>query len=193
MKSYSRCEIKVIDFGSSCFTHDHLSSYVQSRSYRSPEVILGCAYDSRIDIWSLGCIIPELFTGNVLFQNDTVQGLLARMIGTMGPFPDHMFKGVQAHNFFTKDKILYQEKKTSSRDAHLDSEMAEMLARRQKPKIELMVPKKTNLKARVRSDDALFLDFIANLLDVDYLRRPTAKEALRHPWLTEARYIDGLP
>ena len=41
IKSYSRCEIKVIDFGSSCFTRDHLSSYVQSRSYRAPEVILG--------------------------------------------------------------------------------------------------------------------------------------------------------
>ena len=71
--------------------------------------------------------------------------------------------------------------------------MAEIIARSQKPKIELMVPKKTNLKARVRSDDPLFLDFIGSLLDVDYLRRPTAKEALRHPWLTEAKYIDGLP
>ena len=46
IKSYSRCEIKVIDFGSSCFIHDHLSSYVQSRSYRAPEVILGQAADN---------------------------------------------------------------------------------------------------------------------------------------------------
>jgi len=63
IKSYSRCEIKIIDFGSSCFTTDHLSSYVQSRSYRAPEVILGMPYDQRIDIWSLGCIIAELWTG----------------------------------------------------------------------------------------------------------------------------------
>lgn len=41
MKSYSRTEVKVIDFGSSCFVDDHLSNYVQSRSYRAPEVILG--------------------------------------------------------------------------------------------------------------------------------------------------------
>ena len=67
IKSYSRSEIKVIDFGSSCFIHDHLSSYVQSRSYRAPEVILGCAYDYKIDIWSLGCILAELLTGYVLF------------------------------------------------------------------------------------------------------------------------------
>lgn len=65
VKSYSRCEIKVIDLGSSCFETDHLCSYVQSRSYRAPEVILGLPYDKKIDIWSLGCILAELCTGNV--------------------------------------------------------------------------------------------------------------------------------
>ena len=39
----------------------------------------GCKYNYKIDMWSLGCIIAELWTGNVLFQNDTVQGLLARV------------------------------------------------------------------------------------------------------------------
>lgn len=67
--------IKVIDFGSSCFDDDRLSTYVQSRydlgwqemymcrSYRAPEVILGLAYDQKVDIWSLGCIVAELWTG----------------------------------------------------------------------------------------------------------------------------------
>ena len=63
IKSYSRCEIKVIDFGSSCFTTDNLSSYIQSRCYRAPEVVLGCKYDGRIDVWSLGAMLPELATG----------------------------------------------------------------------------------------------------------------------------------
>jgi serine/threonine protein kinase len=58
----------VIDLGSSCFITDHLSSYVQSRSYRAPEVILGLPYGQKIDIWSLGCILAELATGYVLFQ-----------------------------------------------------------------------------------------------------------------------------
>lgn len=58
----------MIDLGSSCFTSDHLSSYVQSRSYRAPEVILGLPYDQKIDIWSFGCILAELLTGSVLFQ-----------------------------------------------------------------------------------------------------------------------------
>lgn len=80
MRSISDCAVKVIDFGSSCFIHDHLSSYVQSRSYRAPEVIIGCKYDYKIDMWSLGCILAELYTGNVLFQNDSIQSLLARVI-----------------------------------------------------------------------------------------------------------------
>lgn len=60
--------MKVIDLGSSCFTTDHLSSYVQSRSYRAPEVILGILYNQKVDIWSLGCILAELVSGSVLFQ-----------------------------------------------------------------------------------------------------------------------------
>ncbi|CAI7866874.1 unnamed protein product [Closterium sp. NIES-54] len=65
IKSYSRCLVKVIDIGSSCFTTDHLCSYVQSRSYRAPEVILGLPYGPKIDIWSLGCILAELCSGQV--------------------------------------------------------------------------------------------------------------------------------
>ena len=80
IKSINNTQIKVIDFGSSCFLHDHLSSYVQSRSYRAPEVILGCKYDNKIDMWSLGCILAELYTGSVIFQNDSIQSLLTRVI-----------------------------------------------------------------------------------------------------------------
>lgn len=65
IKSYKRCEIKVIDLGSSCFQTDNLCLYVQSRSYRAPEVMLGLQYDEKIDIWSLGCILAELCSGEV--------------------------------------------------------------------------------------------------------------------------------
>ena len=179
IKSYSRCEVKVIDFGSSCFFHDHLSSYVQSRSYRAPEVILGCKYDSRIDIWSLGCIVAELWTGNVLFQNDSVQGLLARVMSIVGGFPEDTFRtGRLIKHFFTREKLIYtiaDEKETSrGRTVHV------------------MVPKKSSLKARLKTDDKLFLDFVSRLLDLDKDARPTASEALKHPWITQAKYPDGL-
>lgn len=62
VKSYSNRAVKVIDVGSSIFFHDRLSFYIQTRCYRAPEVILGCKYDDKIDIWSLGCIIAEIFT-----------------------------------------------------------------------------------------------------------------------------------
>ncbi|KAL1835360.1 hypothetical protein VTK73DRAFT_5708 [Phialemonium thermophilum] len=55
-----RSEIKVIDFGSSCFEHEKVYTYIQSRFYRSPEVILGMSYGLPIDMWSLGCILAEL-------------------------------------------------------------------------------------------------------------------------------------
>ena len=77
-----RCEVKVIDLGSSCFISDHLSSYVQSRSYRAPEVILGLTYDQKIDIWSFGCILAELLTGSVLFQVCTPTTAYAVLIPT---------------------------------------------------------------------------------------------------------------
>ena len=189
IKSYSRCEIKVIDFGSSCFIHDHLSSYVQSRSYRAPEVILGCRYDYKIDIWSLGCILAELFTGYVLFQNDSVQGLLSRVIGIIGPVPEYMMKeGRLVSNFFTREGLIYQEagaedengvtgedKKKKEKSVVSDDDL----------KINILVAKKTNLQKRMKCEDKHFVDFVRRLLEVDPLKRPTAKEALQHPWLTE--------
>ncbi|XP_038687356.1 uncharacterized protein LOC119986745 isoform X2 [Tripterygium wilfordii] len=109
VKSYSRCEVKVIDLGSSCFETDHLCSYVQSRSYRAPEVILGLPYEKKIDIWSLGCILSELCTGNVLFQNDSPATLLARVIGIMGPIDQSMLaRGRDTYKYFTKNHMLYE-------------------------------------------------------------------------------------
>lgn len=49
-----RCFIKIVDFGSSCKSHDPPFSYVQSRFYRSPEILLGLKYGVPIDMWSLG-------------------------------------------------------------------------------------------------------------------------------------------
>ncbi|CAI4215205.1 unnamed protein product [Parascedosporium putredinis] len=63
-------EIKVIDFGSSCFESEKVYTYIQSRFYRSPEVILGMTYGLPIDMWSLGCILAELYTGVPIFPGE---------------------------------------------------------------------------------------------------------------------------
>ena len=60
--------IKVIDFGSSCRSNKRMYSYIQSRFYRSPEVMLGLPYSVSIDTWSLGCILAEMHTGEPLFS-----------------------------------------------------------------------------------------------------------------------------
>lgn len=197
MKSYSRCEVKIIDLGSACFIHDHLGSYVQSRSYRAPEVILGCPYDYRIDVWSLGCILFELYTGNVLFQNNSVQELLVRVLGICGPLPEEVFKtGRHVNKFFTKERMVFMEvdDEKALDNRHLSEEMIELIkmARKNKKKVKLLVPKRTSLKNRMHCNDLIFVDFLKCLLDPDKDRRPTVSEALRHPFITECKYQDGL-
>ncbi|KAG9457647.1 hypothetical protein H6P81_002155 [Aristolochia fimbriata] len=166
VKSYSRCEVKVIDLGSSCFETDHLCSYVQSRSYRAPEVILGLPYDKKIDIWSLGCILAELCTGNVLFQNDSPATLLARVIGIIGAIDQGMLaKGRDTYKYFTKNHMLYERNQDTNR-------------------LEYLIPKKTSLRHRLPMGDQGFIDFVSHLLEVNPGKRPSASEALKHPWLS---------
>lgn len=109
LSSYSRCRVKLIDFGSSCFVTDHLTSYIQSRSYRAPEVILGLPYGPKLDVWSLGCILYEMATGRVLFVNDSVQTILARMQSVLGPIPDHMIDaGKESPQFFSQTRCVFE-------------------------------------------------------------------------------------
>ena len=185
IKSYSKAEVKIIDFGSSCYIHDHLSSYVQSRSYRAPEVIIGCKYDYKIDIWSLGCILAELWTGAVLFQNDTVQGLLAKVIGIVGSIPENMMlEGKLVNKFFTKnEKLLYQDVYLDDGQSQNYPDLSDYSRKKVKTgKIQILIPKMTNLKHRLKTNDMFFLDFVRQLLQIDSSKRPTASEALKHPW-----------
>lgn len=63
--------IKLIDFGSGCFETAQIYTYIQSRFYRAPEIMLGIRYTSAIDMWSLGCILAELFTGFPLYPGES--------------------------------------------------------------------------------------------------------------------------
>ncbi|KAH8856450.1 Dual specificity tyrosine-phosphorylation-regulated kinase 4, partial [Schistosoma japonicum] len=77
-------ELKVIDFGSSCFTNQKTYTYIQSRFYRAPEIILGISYGPPIDMWSLGCILPELYTGRPLFPGENENEQLACIMEVLG-------------------------------------------------------------------------------------------------------------
>ncbi|XP_058748206.1 uncharacterized protein LOC131621021 [Vicia villosa] len=166
VKSYKKCEIKIIDLGSSCFKTDNLCLYVQSRSYRAPEVMLGLQYDEKIDIWSLGCILAELCSGEVLFPNDAVVMILARMIGLFGPFDMEMLvKGQETHKYFTKEYDIY-------------------FMNEETDQLEYLIPEETSLEQHLRITDTMFLDFVGYLLNTNPKRRPTARQALKHPWLS---------
>ena len=186
IKSITETKVKVIDFGSSSFIHDMLSSYIVSRSYRAPEIVMGCKYDYKIDLWSLGCIMAELYTGNVLFQSDSVHSLMARIVGIAGPIPDWMYeKGETVKDIFTKEKLIYMEAPVDN--MHGSSRHGSSGSKRGK-KMHVIVPKKTSLKKRIRCDDENFLDFLKKLLTVDPNLRLSAKEALKHKWLTQVKY-----
>ena len=161
----------MIDFGSSCFTSDHLSSYVQSRLYRAPEVILGMAYDHKIDIWSLGAILAELLTGYVLFQNDSIASMLSRISAIVGPFPEHMAADARHAGKYFVDGMVYE------RDGNGTP--------------YVLKPKPTSLRARCHTDDELFLSFVGSLLCLNPDDRPTAEQALQHPWIATDPYGPG--
>lgn len=77
-------QIKVIDFGSACHEYSTVYTYIQSRFYRSPEVLLGLPYSTSIDMWSLGCIAVELFLGLPLFPGTSEYNQLSRIIDMLG-------------------------------------------------------------------------------------------------------------
>ncbi|KAI4340804.1 hypothetical protein MLD38_025607 [Melastoma candidum] len=100
--SMKPAEIKIIDFGSACMEDRTVYSYIQSRYYRSPEVLLGYRYTTAIDMWSFGCIVAELFLGLPLFPGASEFDLLQRMIKILGGQPpDYLLKEAKnASKFF---------------------------------------------------------------------------------------------
>ncbi|EMG49548.1 DYRK2 Dual specificity tyrosine-phosphorylation-regulated kinase 2 [Candida maltosa Xu316] len=80
--------VKIIDFGSSCLANETSFTYIQSRFYRAPEILIGGNYDTKIDIWSVGCLLVELFSGIPLLpgKNEYDQvGLILELFGAPKP------------------------------------------------------------------------------------------------------------
>jgi serine/threonine protein kinase len=71
LKSKDKSGIKVIDFGSSCFSDQRIYTYIQSRFYRAPEIMLGIPFTTAIDMWSVGCILIELYIGVPIFPGES--------------------------------------------------------------------------------------------------------------------------
>lgn len=95
--------IKLIDFGSACFEGYSAHTYIQSRFYRSPEVLMGLPYDSAIDVWSLGCVAAELFLGLPILPGVHEHDQCGRIIEMIGDIPDWMLEqGIKASKYYVK-------------------------------------------------------------------------------------------
>lgn len=98
-----RSAIKLVDFGSSCQVGHRIYQYIQSRFYRSFEVLLGIPYDIAIDMWSLGCILVELHTGEPLFNGCNELDQVNKIVETLGMPPASLLdKGHKTGKFFVK-------------------------------------------------------------------------------------------
>lgn len=160
----STCKkIKIIDFGSSCFVHERIHNYIQSRYYRSPEVILGHPYTEAIDMWSLGCMVAELLTGKVLFRGNNEVELLMLIIELLGYPPENLLKQSQKTKlFFSKEGTLRLNTFTDERPLVAKSKQFEW--------------QKTPAG-----------NFIQQCLAWDPELRLTPSKALEHPWLLGAK------
>ncbi|OSX65002.1 hypothetical protein POSPLADRAFT_1065025 [Postia placenta MAD-698-R-SB12] len=163
----AKSAIKVIDFGSSCFEHEKIYTYIQSRFYRSPEVILGMNYHMAIDMWSLGCIMAELYTGFPIFPGENEQEQLSCIMEVLG-VPDKDFV-----NRSSRKRLFFDT--TGAPRPVVNSK-----GKRRRPGSK-------SLAQVLRCDDELFIDFISKCLVWDPERRVKPQAALRHPFITAGR------
>ncbi|AQK72290.1 Serine/threonine-protein kinase AFC2 [Zea mays] len=164
--------IKVIDFGSTTYDQQDQSYVVSTRHYRAPEVILGLGWSYPCDIWSVGCILVELCTGEAIFQTHENLEHLAMMERVLGPLPYHMFKRADRHSdkYIRKGRLNWPEGCTS----------------RESMKAVMKLSRLQNLVMQ-NVDQAAgdFIDLLQGLLKYDPSSRLTAREALRHPFFTQ--------
>ncbi|XP_071637146.1 uncharacterized protein [Temnothorax longispinosus] len=166
LKQRGSSSIKVIDFGSSCYSHQRVYTYIQSRFYRSPEVILGLPYGTPIDMWSLGCILAELYTGYPLFPGEDEIEQLACIMEVLGQPPEHII------NHATRRRLFFDQKGSPR------------CVTNSKGKKRWVGSK--NLSLALRCSDMLFVNFVSRCLEWDPKKRMTPDEAMRHEWLTSS-------
>ncbi|XP_068163335.1 dual specificity tyrosine-phosphorylation-regulated kinase 2 [Antennarius striatus] len=180
LKQQGRSGIKVIDFGSSCYEHQRVYTYIQSRFYRAPEVILGSRYGMPIDIWSLGCILAELLTGYPLLPGEDEADQLACIIELLGmPSQKLLDASKRAKNFVSsKGYPRYCTVTTLPEGTTVLNG-----GRSRRGKVRGPPGSKDWSAALKGCDDPLFLDFLKQCLEWDPTLRMTPGQALRHPWL----------
>jgi len=172
LRSANKSSIKVIDMGSACFSRDKPFNYIQSRFYRAPEIILGSPYSTKIDIWSLGCILAELYTGHPLFPGENETDQLMCMIEVLGPPPEAIVES-------SSRKYMFFDSKGEPR----------MIPNSRGKK---RLPRARPLNYVLRGANLLFVDLVEKCLNWDPQQRMTPKETLSHAWFQQAKNSDSI-
>ncbi|KAK4459130.1 dual specificity protein kinase lkh1 [Cladorrhinum samala] len=177
-------EIRLIDFGSATFQDEYHSSVVSTRHYRAPEIILGLGWSYPCDIWSIGCILVEFYTGDALFQTHDNLEHLAMMEAVVNQRIDlslvnqvtRMTRngGNPAAKFFKRQRLDYPTAETTRASRRFVKAMK---------KLPDIIPPTSKFLTQ-------FLDLLQKIFVYDPAQRITAKQALQHPWFNEKAYPD---
>ncbi|PIA16455.1 kinase-like protein, partial [Coemansia reversa NRRL 1564] len=161
--------IRLIDFGSATFDNEYHSQVVSTRHYRAPEIILNLGWSFPCDMWSVGCIILELLTGEALFQTHDNNEHLAMMEAVVGRAPAHMVRAVAPDlraRFFRADGTARPTAEPARHSRGL---------RAMRPLAQLVNPATNPIYANLH-------DLLFRLLQYDPRARISAKEACEHPF-----------
>lgn len=163
VRRVKRTDVRLIDFGSATFDHEHHSTIVSTRHYRAPEVILELGWAQPCDVWSIGCIIFELYLGITLFQTHDNREHLAMMERILGTIPYRMARKSKT-KYFYHGKLDWDEKSSAGRYVR---ENCKPLHRYQTVDDE---------------EHCQLFDLISRMLEYEPSDRITLAEALRHPF-----------
>mmetsp|Transcript_48341 Transcript_48341/g.127651 ORF Transcript_48341/g.127651 Transcript_48341/m.127651 type:complete len:352 (+) Transcript_48341:429-1484(+) len=170
--------IKLIDFGNATYEDEHHSSIINTRQYRGPEVLLSLGWDERSDLWSIGSILMELYTGDQLFETHEELEHLALISRIIGELPEAMLGRAAAP---IRERYLVQDGRGRWRipwPERASSSSSERHVATQRP-----------LPEQVPQPHAQFAEFVGKLLRLDPSRRPSAGRALQHTFFQQ-RYDD---
>ncbi|UJR13268.1 hypothetical protein I4U23_000288 [Adineta vaga] len=159
-----RTDIKVIDFGSATFDWEHHSSIVSTRHYRAPEVILELGWSQPCDVWSIGCILFELYLGFTLFQTHDNKEHLAMMERILGPIPYRMAKQSKKTKYFYHGRLDWDERSSAGRYVRDNCKQLRRYMTTDEP------------------DHQQLFELIEKMLEYDPKRRITLAETLEHPF-----------
>lgn len=156
--------VRVVDFGSATFDHEHHSTIVSTRHYRAPEVILELGWSQPCDVWSLGSILFEYYLGFTLFQTHDNREHLAMMERILGPVPSRMIRKTRKQKYFNRGRLDWDENSSAGRYVR-----------------ENCKPSRRYLLSEAEEHHQLF-DLIEAMLEYEPTKRLTLTAALRHPF-----------